>query len=242
MRLFNSFISKDSPKKENINTTFCPYCNHKLDKFPTRKSACSFCKNIFFVRTNPITNKKVILTEKELERNEKEWRSYYNASEFERKLNSTFDIGKYPFNQLKDKIKLDLLKKFGREPSLGDSLWGLSNALIIEAIEKRDYDFLSHIYWCQSYFLYIENKNYIPTMELFFEIKLKQYQSSGFESVEIITCGEQSCTSCQKLEGKVINITDALATKPLPCKDCTFDLESVNEIGWCRCAYGPHIS
>ena len=79
-------------------------------------------------------------------------------------------------------------------------------------------------------------------MELFFEIKLKQYQSSGFESVEIITCGEQSCTSCQKLEGKVINITDALATKPLPCKDCTFDLESVNEIGWCRCTYCPHIS
>ncbi|MFH1609813.1 MAG: hypothetical protein ABID40_04205 [Candidatus Bipolaricaulota bacterium] len=41
----------------------CPYCSHRLDRMPSRKSRCPACGNHFYVRTRPADRKRVLVTE-----------------------------------------------------------------------------------------------------------------------------------------------------------------------------------
>jgi hypothetical protein len=51
----------------------CPYCNKQLPKFPSRKAACPFCKKIYYVRTDPLSGDKVVLTELQVDENKLAW-------------------------------------------------------------------------------------------------------------------------------------------------------------------------
>ena len=53
----------------NLGTTkpICPYCNTKLEKFPKQAIKCKNCNNKIYTRTRPFDNKKILLTEAELE-------------------------------------------------------------------------------------------------------------------------------------------------------------------------------
>jgi len=52
----------------------CPYCKQKLKKVPSRKKKCEFCGKYIFVRTRPIDRKKVLVTDREKEEVDKQWR------------------------------------------------------------------------------------------------------------------------------------------------------------------------
>jgi hypothetical protein len=50
-----------------------------------------------------------------------------------------------------------------------------------------------------------------------------------------IECGD-GCPVCHSLHGKIISVTQALETMPVPCRECTHELER-GKRGWCMCIY-----
>ena len=64
---------------------------------------------------------------------------------------------------------------------------------------------------------------------------LLSYQNQGIKKVEILA-NPDSCENCKTHNGKIYTISEALATNPLPYKDC-------NDVGYgfCRCTYLPVI-
>lgn len=219
-------------------TALCPYCDKQLPKFPTRKSNCPFCKNTFYVRTEPFTRKKIIIKSSQIEQNKKDWEEYFNISEFEKNLKN---IEETTFTKLYKQQAAILEKRFLKTPSIKDILWGISNQMIIENIRNREIN-LRSIYWAQSMFLYNEGRDYGYIMQKDHELELKELQKTSFKTVEIITAGDQSCKECQTLSGKIFTIEEVLQNKFLPCPKCTFGLNSnVKKIGWCRCQYSAHV-
>jgi predicted RNA-binding Zn-ribbon protein involved in translation (DUF1610 family) len=57
----------------------CPYCGTRLDKKPARKKECPNCSKPIYVRTRPLDNQKVLVTEEQKEAVEEQW-SIVNGS------------------------------------------------------------------------------------------------------------------------------------------------------------------
>jgi len=51
----------------------CPYCGNRLEKKPGRKKKCPHCGNFIHVRTRPLDNQKVLVTEKQMEAINEQW-------------------------------------------------------------------------------------------------------------------------------------------------------------------------
>ena len=64
---------------------------------------------------------------------------------------------------------------------------------------------------------------------------LESYKDSEvIEYVEILATRD-SCEACKKGEGNKISLENAIATAPLPVKECS------HECGYCRCCYIPVV-
>ena len=64
------FISRPLEKQYIANIKYykeaiCPYCGIRLEKTPQRKKKCPSCGNYIYVRTNLLTNEKMLLTEEQ---------------------------------------------------------------------------------------------------------------------------------------------------------------------------------
>jgi len=70
--------------------------------------------------------------------------------------------------------------------------------------------------------------------EIIARYNLKSFKDMGFERVEI-ECADDACPACKKMAGKRFTIEDAMATMPIPCPECTKEIEAVK--GYCRCRY-----
>jgi hypothetical protein len=115
----------DRPIEESLvsNVNFykdaiCPYCSSKLDKSPLRKTKCPYCHNYIFVRTNMITNEKMLLTEEQVNKLEAERQK---VSIIESILMNDSGI-RAEFKKVKDELKNENKKA----PDM-DILWGLLN-------------------------------------------------------------------------------------------------------------------
>ncbi len=51
----------------------CPYCGNQLAKKPGRKAKCPDCGNFIHVRTRPLDNQKVLVTEQQMEAINEQW-------------------------------------------------------------------------------------------------------------------------------------------------------------------------
>ncbi len=51
----------------------CPYCRSRLDGKPGRKMECPQCSNFIYVRTRPLDNQKVLVTEEQKRGIEEQW-------------------------------------------------------------------------------------------------------------------------------------------------------------------------
>lgn len=63
---------------------------------------------------------------------------------------------------------------------------------------------------------------------------LKSFKDMGFERVEI-ECAKDACPNCRKMAGKRFRIDEATETMPIPCHDCTTEVDAVK--GYCKCRY-----
>jgi DNA-directed RNA polymerase subunit RPC12/RpoP len=222
----------------------CPYCQKELTKFPGRKTTCPHCSNFIYVRTKPSDDRqRILVREDQLEKLEEEWQKYSQkyqaAAEFKRGLQNS-DLGFTEKQYLK--VKEDLTKRFGFNPSEGDILWGVSNLLLEEAMKEGNWHRMKMIYFNQALFLHQEDKDCFKILQEVARCELKDKQKSGVVGkVEILTAGKQSCSACQKLAGKILTIEEALKEMPLPIKNCSFKLNPKAPTGWCRCCYIPVV-
>ena len=217
-------------KKLIDKKVFCPYCKKELAKKPSRKTRCPFCSKFIFVRTNPKTKKKVLVTEQGVKDIEKEWEHYLGINGWLNDL-SQYGITKSDFDSNKDA----LAKKFGKEPYPRDVIWGIFNQLILKTNDLRT---LSTIYFQMALFLNEENKDSSLQLKLHYKMILLDYKNSGvIDRVEICAC-DNSCPECKKDWHNRLSINEALKTIPLPNKKCTFRFND-NKKPFCRCTYIP---
>ena len=97
------------------------------------------------------------------------------------------------------------------------------------------------IYYNHALFLNEEGKDCFKILQQANKMNLLRYKQSeiDIEKVEIIS-GEDPCSFCQQLNGKIYSIEEALKLMPIPCKDCSFILND-DKRGFCRCTYAPML-
>lgn len=104
----------------NVND-ICPHCSKPLTKRPQKKAKCPHCGEFILVRTRPTDRKRVLVTEDQAKEIEAQWNEMHSVPPPRIDKKVGFD----------DEKKM-LIKKFGREPSDSDVIWGLLNKELIE--------------------------------------------------------------------------------------------------------------
>ena len=215
--------------------TICPNCNANLETRPQRKKKCPACGNFIYVKTLPKTREKVLVTESQAKEIEAQW-SVISANQERENWLAEFNslgISEIEYYQGKDQLSA----KLGREANTKEVAWALFNKVIAS---KSDLQFLKMTYYRMALFLDEESKDPRPFLEKHSETELMQYKQSGVvKKVSILAAGEgDSCSACQKQNGKTYTIEEALRLMPIPCKNCTKTLNS-DRAGFCRCCYVP---
>lgn len=100
----------------------------------------------------------------------------------------------------------------------------------------NDFYRLGLTYYEMAKLLEKEGKNSEKFKEFGYQMKLKSqqaelegYKNSGIMKFEIRSI-DTSCDACKKLNGKIIEIEDAILNNPIPVKECQ------HKYG-CRCVY-----
>jgi hypothetical protein len=107
----------------------CPNCHGALKKVPGAKTKCPLCAEFMFVRTNPHTRERVVVTEAQAEEIDDEIA----------KLNGTYDM-RLAEKIRKEKVKADLTKSFGgKEPSEQDIRWRILNQDAMSYAKSKDW-------------------------------------------------------------------------------------------------------
>lgn len=114
---------------EDDRKAICPNCQGQLKKVPGAKTKCPLCGFYMFVRTDPHTRKRLVVTEAQAEAIDDEIA----------KLNGTYEI-RLAEKQRKEKVKSDLKKSFkGKEPSEQDIEWRILNQDSIKYAKSKDW-------------------------------------------------------------------------------------------------------
>jgi hypothetical protein len=126
----NNPASSSQPKLDKIGNVEakCPHCNNSLTKKPAAKTKCRSCGNYIYVRTRPIDQEKVLVTEAQAEEIEEQW-SIVNGTHGE------YLASKQAF----ENEKATLGARFGKEPSKSDVEWSLLNKQLLEHAQNRDW-------------------------------------------------------------------------------------------------------
>ncbi|MFA0823193.1 MAG: hypothetical protein ACC612_09940 [Methanomethylovorans sp.] len=223
--LLESKIATKSP--------ICPECKTKLERMPSKKRSCPHCGSVMIVRTSPITQKKLLLTEQSFEQIEKSWKEYKYSLRWMRSLSKSYNISSPVFS----KKRTELSKKFGVEPNQHDVILDIFNDLAVKMLNiiPIDYGNLSSLYFSQAMFLYENNKPFFETLQESNKMCLTRFQQHGVRKVQLMS-GSESCKECLNNDGETMTINQALKEMPIPRKDCTYELEK-GKPGWCRCTY-----
>ncbi len=99
----------------------CPSCNVALEQKPKRKKKCPGCGNFIYVRTRPIDNKKVLITEAQIDLIEEQWAIYHGTHD-------EYLAQKWIVEQ----EKAELAERLGVPPAENDVQWSLLNKQLIE--------------------------------------------------------------------------------------------------------------
>ena len=231
------FLRKIFSKSKTINKNSeisCPYCKVNLDPFSERKKKCSNCWNMIIIKKLPITEEKVLTTEKEAIQIDKEWGEIYFKRKWLREL-SVYTITEEDFQRESDSLK----KGTNGTPSCSDIIWWLFNKLISET---KDFQDLKLIYYSMALFLNENWNDPFIVLQKSSSMELMNYKSHWFmQKVEILSCWDDSCDSCKKLHWKIFDIETAIKEQPIPCKECSHKIWS-DWYGFCRCTYVAKIN
>lgn len=233
MKFFEKIFWKIASQQKN-QEILCPYCWISLNEFPQRKKKCKNCWNSIFIRKSPWTNNQILTTEENAIKIDKEWNKIHFKSKWIASISEFTEFTEIDYEKERDLLN----DKFWEVPNDSDIIWSIFNKILLKT---GDSQVLKGIYYKMAIFLDEEGKDPFKMLQQVSKMNLVILKNSWVVStVEILTCGNNSCESCEKLGGKVFNIDTALIELPIPCKTCTNKLHS-NKYGFCRCTYIPVI-
>lgn len=124
-----TFGDDDYVEPTDERTAFCPSCGFGLNKVPGAKTKCPHCAAFMYVRTDPTTNSRVVVTAERAEEIEDEWAKINGTWEFR-------EAEKRRYEETKEK----LTKNFnGAIPSENDIKWSLLNEDSIKHSSFQDW-------------------------------------------------------------------------------------------------------
>ena len=104
--------------------------------------------------------------------------------------------------------------------SLNDALWSICNEYVLENMKTGNTRNIRNLYYQMERILVSENKNANKTVKKRLYYDLLEYKEGDIPIV-IITCTDDCCDACKKLDGKEYDIDKAIQRQPLPPDDCT---------------------
>lgn len=214
------------------NDVKCPNCNTALLEVPKSKILCPFCKKYIYVRTHYETRKVMYLTEKEKNSFDKDKANHFFYRDWFRKIK---DIGITDIDI--EEVRSKLRSKWGEgHPSSQDLLWALFNRQVtVLAKRKAACHEFKMLYYTWALFSYEIDADPTNLLMQSHKWELLGYKSVGITKVQILATG---CEDCNRLNGKVLSIEDAMKNGFLPNKFCTNKLiKNGNKFAWCRCIY-----
>jgi hypothetical protein len=214
----------------------CPHCKQVPDRTPKRKKKCPYCGKYIYVRRLPDgDHPKVLVSQEGAKQIDKEWETIQSRKKRLRRLT---ELGMSDADFQRHKKTLG--GRFGQKPSDGDVIWSLFQQAANRAMKSGELQQLKMLYFEMALFLYHEGRDFFRTLQESAKMELMRYKHMDFvKDVQIHTSG--GCDACQKLEGQMFGIEEALRTMPVRCRECTFDFAGTGQPGWCRCWYAPVI-
>ncbi len=205
------------PAKKNSDDeicfdSVCPYCGSNLAKPPKKKKKCPHCGNYMYIRSSRILFPSTCLTEEEAIATDE----FYGLQEY--------GTSKDDFFQKHEQMD--------NENHISTCIAIYENLLL----EKTDIFQLQSIYLKLALLNYKYGNEFISYLQNHAKMQLMHLKQNGCVQVKIFSVG--SCNTCHKLNGRVLTIEAALREKPIPCRDCTHEMEK-EKTGWCRCLYEP---
>jgi hypothetical protein len=204
-------MSCNNKEGGNMSPAKCPYCKLALSKKPKRKKKCPHCQNYIFVK------KGRLLTEDQ--KAAEEWRDRL----------AHFGVTTQTFVQHYQQ----LATRFDKPPAVNDVVWSILNSLVERHRNQQDRQSLVTLYSEMARLVSIEGKDPRPFLAQAAKQDLLEIQDAGFTHVKVYTANDEFvCFECQKLQGVIFPIEQALADMPIPtvCE---------SEDG-CRCGYAAH--
>lgn len=106
---------------------FCPSCGCALDRRPKRKAKCPHCGDPIHVKTRPQDRIRVLVTKAQADALQIEWTIY------PREIPFAIDPTSREFSVM----SAALTKRFLKQPSEADVVWGCLNARTLKYVEER---------------------------------------------------------------------------------------------------------
>jgi hypothetical protein len=132
-----------------------------------------------------------------------------------------------------DSHKVKFARRFGREPSDRDVIWGILNNRV--TLRDQGPHALKMTYRLMALVLHDEGKDPLKLLQESAKAELIGMQNTpGVTGVQICN-STNPCPACQELKGQTFTIDEALKKMPLPNKNCTCEYNG--QSGWCRCFY-----
>lgn len=178
----------------------CPYCKNNLGKEIKRKADCKNCNKTIYVRHGQAVTER----EKEII----DWQLY-------------MDFLVPDINQIRVIIEKDLTKRFGKEPSAHDLVWGMFNYIATKLKKISD---LETLYNNMATFLESEGKQTqaIQLQKQAFKMKILDLKNGDlFTGIRIKNKEDDFvCDVCKNLNNKVFTLDKAYKDIPLPVDNC----------------------
>lgn len=124
-----TFGNSDYVEPTDARTAICPSCGFGLNKVPGAKTKCPHCAAFMYVRTDPETNSRVVVTAERAEEIEDEWSKINGTWEYRQEEKRRYQATK---DQLTENFK-------GVVPSDNDIKWSLLNEDSVKHASVQDW-------------------------------------------------------------------------------------------------------
>lgn len=210
-------ISPNTSSSDDNFDSVCPYCNENLSSPPKKKKKCPNCSSFIYVRSSRLLFPRTCLTEDESIATDE----IYNLKEY--------GIGPEDFFA-KHKLTIERL---GDKGTYATTCISIYEDLLLE---KTEFSELGTLYFKLALFKYKIGNEFFSYLQHSNKMQLLQLKQDGYEKVKIVSIN--SCEGCQKLNGRMLTIDEALREKPIPYQNCSHEIEK-GKPGWCLCHYQP---
>ena len=169
----------------------CPNCSGTLKKVPGAKTKCPLCGQYMYIRTNPHTRERMVVTETQAD----------EIDEETARLTGTIDP-RLEAKKRKVKVAADLTKSFhGKEPSPEDIEWRILNEDLMTYAKSKD--------WTS----YMITKNDMGE----FQLKSKQPKAALISFLEVAVLavnGAEDMSTALGMDAETRKILDVVEFRP----------------------------